>query len=108
MNSVILTPMERGQITLPKKFRDKLGITSDTPLDVKLEGGRIVVKPLKRVIADMGSRSGYVIKPKYSKKERIKILEEISQYMKKHVPLWTKEDDIAREEMKKKERSINW
>lgn len=108
MNSVILTPMERGQITLPKKFRDKLGITSHTPLDVSLEEDKIVVKPLVRTFVDMKVKSGYVIKPKYSRKEKIKILEEISQYMKKYGPLWTEADDKAREKMREKERSINW
>lgn len=108
MNSVIMTPMERGQITLPKKFRDKLGITSQTPLDVALEEDRIVVKPLRRVIADRASRSGYVIKPKYSIGQRNRMLKKITAYMKKHGPLWTKEDDKAREIMRKKEKYLNW
>lgn len=100
--------MERGQITLPKKFRDKLGITSKTPLDVALEEDRIVVKPLSRIIADKEKNSGYVIKPKYSKDEYIKVLKSVTAYIKKYGPLWTEEDDKAREIMRKKEKYLNW
>lgn len=105
MNSVILTPMERGQITLPKKFRDKLGITSHTPLDVTLEEDKIVVKPLVKILRNVKKINPYVIKPKYSRKEYLKILEE---FTKSNLVLWTKEDDKARQEMRKKERSIDW
>lgn len=100
MNSVILTPMARGQITLPKKFRDKLGITSDTPLSVTMRKNEIVVKSLTSRPKDFK----YVIKPKYTRSEYKKILVEISDYIKKHGPLWTEEDDKRKAESLKKER----
>lgn len=105
MIGTIVTPMERGQITLPKEYRDKLGITPKTPLNVTLEEDSIVVRPLSKVIAD---QSSYVIKPKYSKEEYKKVIARITKHMKKHGPFWTKEDDKAREEMRKKEKFWDW
>lgn len=101
----IVTPMTRGQITLPKVYRDALGITSATPLNITLEEDKIVVRPLEKMMAD---KSPFVIKPKVTKEEYTKILIKINQYMKKHGPLWTKEDDLAREKMRKKEKFWNW
>lgn len=100
-----MTPMTRGQITIPKEYRDKLRITSKTPLNLTLEEDRIVIKPLARMIAD---DSPYIIKPKYTKEEYIKVLARISLYMQKHGSLWTKEDDKARKAMRKKEKIYDW
>lgn len=105
MIGTIVNPMARGQITIPKEYRDKLGITPDTPLNVTLEDDRIVMRPLEKMMAD---ESPYVIKPKYSREEYLKILKKISRYMKKYGPLWTEEDDKAREEMRKKEKFLDW
>lgn len=102
MIGTIVTPMERGQITLPKIYRDKLGITPNTPLNVILKGDSIMIKPLQKVISDM---SGFVIKPKYTREETLKFMKELA---KSKVVLWTKEDDIAREKMRKKEKVWDW
>ena len=102
---IIVTPMTRGQITIPKAYRDELKITSTTPLNITLEDGKIVVQPLTKVISD---QSPYVISPKYSKKEALRKLQEISAYMKKHGPLWTTEEDRRRELSIKKEKSWDW
>lgn len=102
MIGTIVTPMARGQITIPKEYRDKLGITPDTPLNVTLEDDRIVVRPLEKMMAD---ESPYVIKPKYSREEYLKILK---KYSNSKLILWTDEDDKAREEMRKKEKFWDW
>ncbi len=102
MIGAIVTPMTRGQITLPKVYRDKLGITSTTPLNITLEGDRIIVRPLQKVISDM---SEFVIKPKVTKEEALKFMKKLA---KSKVVLWTKEDDEAREIMRKKEKIWNW
>ena len=39
MNAVVL---ERGQVTIPKNIRDRLGIGPKTVLDFQTEGGRLV------------------------------------------------------------------
>ena len=36
---------ERGQITLPKKYRDKLGIKAKSPILIDITSDGIVVKP---------------------------------------------------------------
>lgn len=107
MNSVVLTPMARGQITLPKKFRDKLGITSGTPLNVSMKKNLIIVKPISTAKDER-----IIIKPKYTPKEYLEVLKKISSYMKKNGPLWTEEDDKRRAESLKKEmekaKRLNW
>ena len=102
---IIVTPMTRGQITIPKEYREKLGITAGTPLNMTLEEDKLVVRPLEKMMAD---ESPFVIKPKYTKEEYLKVLEKISLYMKKNGPIWTKEDDKNREIMRKKEKKWDW
>lgn len=98
MLGTIVTPMERGQITLPKAVREKLGITQGMPLNLVVEDGTIKIKPLHTMVVD----SPRVIKPTLSRKEYVKALRAM------HGVLWTKEDDIAREKMRKKEKYLNW
>ena len=38
------TVAERGQITLPKKARDALGLTKGSKLKVEVENGRIILR----------------------------------------------------------------
>ena len=38
------TVAERGQITLPKRVRDALGLTKGSKLKIELDGGRIVLR----------------------------------------------------------------
>lgn len=52
----IVTSMDRGQITIPKAYRDKLGITPKTPLNVTLEGDKIVIRLLKKMLSDASLR----------------------------------------------------
>ena len=102
MIGTIVTPMARGQITIPKEYRDKLGIAPGIPLNVTLEEDSIVVRPLEKMMVD---QSPYVIKPKYSREEYLKILK---KYSKSKLVLWTKEDEKTREEMRKKEKFWDW
>ncbi|MBI5613440.1 AbrB/MazE/SpoVT family DNA-binding domain-containing protein [Candidatus Gottesmanbacteria bacterium] len=90
--------MERGQITLPKAVREELGITQGMPLNLVVEDGTIKIKPLHTMVVD----SPRVIKPTLSRKEYVKALQAM------HGVLWTKEDDRAREKMRKKEKYLNW
>jgi antitoxin PrlF len=53
------TVAERGQITLPKKARDALGLTKGMKLKVEVEGGRII---LRKDITDALSRLRGLIK----------------------------------------------
>lgn len=38
------TLAERGQVTIPKAIRDRLGLTAGSVLDFELEGGRLVAR----------------------------------------------------------------
>lgn len=100
----IVTPMERGQITLPKAYREKLGITPQTPLNITLQSDRIVVQPFVRSMAS-ATTNPYVIKAKYTRKQYLTVLKRIAR---SKVVLWTKEDDEAREKMRKKEKLWDW
>lgn len=44
---MIVMPQPRGQITLPKKFRDKYGIKPGTPVKVTDEGTGVKVEPVR-------------------------------------------------------------
>lgn len=52
----IVTSMDRGQITIPKAYRDKLGITPKTLLNVTLEGDKIVIRLLEKMLSDVSLR----------------------------------------------------
>lgn len=51
MNAVVA---ERGQVTIPKRLRERLGISPRTVVDFEEEGGRLIVT--KVVSADPVSR----------------------------------------------------
>lgn len=38
----------KGQIVLPQKFREKLGLKPGDPLDASIEEGRVVLTPRRR------------------------------------------------------------
>lgn len=98
----IVTPMARGQITIPKAYREKLSITPATPLNVTLEDDRIVVQPFVRSVQ---LATPNVIKAKYTREQYMNVLKRIA---KSNIVLWTKEDDTAREAMRKKEKTWDW
>lgn len=96
----------RGQITVPKKFRDRLGIQSNTPVEMLLVEDGILLKP--QVMVQKNS-AGYVIPPRISKGEYKKVLK---KYEESKVVLWTKKDDKFMEMLKKKDekrwKRLNW
>jgi antitoxin PrlF len=53
------TVAERGQITLPKAVRDKLGLTKGMKLKIEIDGGRII---LRKDVSDALSRLRGLIK----------------------------------------------
>jgi len=44
---IISTPNTKGQIVIPKKYRDQLGINSDTPLNIVSQNQGIFIHLLK-------------------------------------------------------------
>lgn len=95
--------MTRGQITLPKRYRDKLGITPETPLNVTLKNDEIVVRPLENVVIKGEPR---MIKPKISRRRYLKLLKSMKGIA------WTEEDDKLMRLLRKKDeeraKRLNW
>lgn len=46
MNPYAMRMTSRGQITVPKAFRDRFGITPQTDLEFREEGGKLVLAKL--------------------------------------------------------------
>lgn len=78
----IVKLMERGQITIPAKYRKKLGLSSETPLNVFEWRGIVVIVPveLKGKPFEKESKSADWIKDtpqEYLRKVRYNPLEEL-------------------------------
>jgi AbrB family looped-hinge helix DNA binding protein len=43
----LVKPLRHGQITIPKEFRDALGLTEDDLLSVTLEDGKLEIEPVR-------------------------------------------------------------
>jgi AbrB family looped-hinge helix DNA binding protein len=52
METVEITLAERGQIVIPKEAREELGLKPGSRLQVRVEGGRLLIE--KRVQLDLG------------------------------------------------------
>ena len=74
LSTQFVKPYSRGQITLPKNFRQKLGITSQTWLKLVLLRDRILLEPAER---QLPKKERLVIKPKVSGKNYLKLLDKI-------------------------------
>src|SRR5215831_6239884 len=51
----IVRPLRSGQITIPAAFRERLGITGDSLLQVTLAEGELRIKPLRATETVAGS-----------------------------------------------------
>lgn len=49
----LVKALRHGQITIPKEFRDALGLTEDDLLSVTLEDGKLEIEPVR-----IGDRAG--------------------------------------------------
>ncbi len=64
----------RGQITIPKDIREKLGVSEEFWMKVFIDDGRLVVEPVHNKSADP-KKSGHLYgKKKLTKDEYLKIL----------------------------------
>lgn len=57
---IILNPNEKGQVVIPKEIREKLGINSDTPLNVVLRGSGIYIYPIEGIISRSKVENSYL------------------------------------------------
>ncbi len=51
----IVRSLRSGQLTIPADFREKLGIDTDTLLQISLMHGELRIKPVKAIAATGGS-----------------------------------------------------
>lgn len=56
----IAEPNKKGQIVIPKKARDALGITEDTPLNIVVRGEGLYLYPIEEVITKGEKESSYL------------------------------------------------
>lgn len=56
----ITQPNKKGQIVIPKEYRDRLGINDTTPLNVVLKGNAIYLYPVEEILTAAESESSYV------------------------------------------------
>ena len=61
MKLQLVSITSQGQLTIPKDFREALGITSQAKAEIKLEGDELVVKPKKDFWSLGGSLKSKVI-----------------------------------------------
>lgn len=104
MDSLIVMPQPRGQITLPKKFRDKYGFVPGMPVRVSDADWGLKIEPL--------GQNPYVTKPKYSPAEYKKVILRVSEYIRKNGPMWSSKDEKSRLESRKKDeerlKKLGW
>lgn len=60
MNLVITQPNSKGQIVIPKKFRDELGIDEEMFLSLSLRGNGIYLTPFEKTVPSKNSRALFV------------------------------------------------
>lgn len=59
METIELTLAERGQIVIPKEARDALGLKPGARLQLRIEGGRLVIE--KKVQLDLSKWIGHAV-----------------------------------------------
>ncbi|MBI4067270.1 AbrB/MazE/SpoVT family DNA-binding domain-containing protein [Candidatus Gottesmanbacteria bacterium] len=84
---IIATPNQKGQIVIPKKYRDQLGITPHVPLNLIVKDNALHIYPIR----------GVETKPKISHAEFLKIL-------KRTQGAWA--DDTTWDETRRRRRKI--
>ena len=103
MDDVLLRLQPRGQVTLPKKFREALKMRSGGIVKASFMGDGVMVKPVGDPLTT---------KPRYSPAEYKKVVEGVSQHMRDNGPLWTKEDDELMKKLRMKDekraRKLDW
>ena len=53
---IISQPNAKGQVVIPKKYRDELGLDEDTLLQITLQGNGVYIAPLENVSGSADSR----------------------------------------------------
>lgn len=59
-NMSLTNTNSKGQVVIPKKMRDHLGIKPEVPLSIVEAGDGIFISPIKEVITDSEAESSYL------------------------------------------------
>lgn len=78
-----IKPFSKGQITIPKNYREYLGIDEESWLKISLWNNQILVQPIKEV------REARRVKPRLDKKTYLKVLLKIKGD-------WLKKEEIRK------------
>lgn len=62
--NVIMTITSKGQVTLPKKLREQLGVDRGDRLIAKTRGKKVTLEPVGRGILDLAGKLGKLKVPK--------------------------------------------
>lgn len=49
---IIARPNQKGQIVIPKKIRDTVGIVPDVPLNIVVQGAGVYLYPIRAVVSN--------------------------------------------------------
>ena len=74
----IVRILQHGQVTIPKKFREALGLKKGDLAEAELEGGRIVITP-KKLVRDKALQELMVLLDKVHMKNKGFSEEEVTQ-----------------------------
>lgn len=68
MKLQLTNPNAKGQIVIPKVYRDALQISQHTVLAIQLQGKKVVIQPVKSVnLSDSNNKSNYLRALKHTK-----------------------------------------
>lgn len=87
----VVTPNTKGQIVIPKKIRDGLNITENTPLNIRLMDDGIYIHPITEVVTNAEE----------DKRHRV-----LLRILKETQGAWANEDWDAYDRMEKRRRKI--
>jgi len=57
---VITKPNSKGQVVIPKKYREELGINEKVPLNITLQGKGLYITPIEKSISSKDSRKLFI------------------------------------------------
>ena len=89
--------LQHGQVTLPKKFRERLGLKKGDLAEAELEGDRIILTP-KRLIEDKALQELKAVLDEVHAKNKGVSEEEIVKYVTQAVAEFRREEYTPKEE----------
>jgi AbrB family looped-hinge helix DNA binding protein len=64
---IITQTNQKGQVVIPKKIRDKIGISEKVPLNIIIRGSGVYIHPITDVVGSLDSEDAYLAMLKRTK-----------------------------------------